>query len=75
MQPILEINLSDYTTKHIEIPSNYIPEYLGGASLGARLLFPELTKDLDPFSPESPLLFLTGPLTGTVGPAVGRFVV
>ena len=43
--------------------------------MAARLLYSSLTLDLDPFSPEAPLLFLTGPLTGTAGPAVGRFVV
>ena len=42
---------------------------------GARLLYPFLTRELDPFSPEAPLLFLNGPLTGTSGPTVGRFVV
>ena len=30
---------------------------------------------LDPLSPEAPLLFLNGPLSGTAGPATGRFVV
>jgi len=34
-----------------------------------------LIKKLDPLSPDSPLLFMTGPLTGTAGPSVGRFVV
>ena len=43
--------------------------------LAARLLYPYLTKELDPFSPKAPLLFLNGPLTGTSGPTVGRFVV
>jgi aldehyde:ferredoxin oxidoreductase len=37
--------------------------------------YPCLMKELDPFSPEAPLLFLNGPLTGTSGPTVGRFVV
>ncbi len=36
---------------------------------------PYLTPELDPFSPEAPLLFLNGPLTGTSGPTVGRFVI
>jgi aldehyde:ferredoxin oxidoreductase len=50
-------------------------ETLGGASLAARLLLPYMDEDLDPLSASAPLLFLTGPLTGTKGPAVGRFVV
>jgi aldehyde:ferredoxin oxidoreductase len=38
-------------------------------------LYETLTPDLDPLAPEAPLLFLTGPLTGTAGPSVSRFVV
>jgi len=75
MQPILEINLTTKTFRSIEIPENWVNEYIGGSALAARILFPELKKELDPLSPEAPLLFITGPLTGTVGPAVGRFVV
>ena len=48
---------------------------LGGASLGARMLYDELLPELDPLSTQAPLLFLNGPLSGTSGPAVGRFVV
>ena len=75
MQPILTINL---TTKEIDqfiVPADWERDYLGAASLGARILFDELTLDQDPLAPEAPLLFLAGPLTGTAGPAVGRFVI
>lgn len=75
MQPILKINLSTDEVTEFIIPKNWEREFLGGASLGARILYSELQRDLDPLSPEAPLLFLTGPLTGTIGPAVGRFVV
>ncbi len=57
------------------MPVEWEREYLGGASLGARILLKSLTRDLDPLSPESPLLILNGPLSGTAGPTVGRFVV
>jgi aldehyde:ferredoxin oxidoreductase len=50
-------------------------DFVGGASLAAKLLYESLTPDLDPLSPDNPLLFLTGPLTGSSGPAVGRYVV
>jgi aldehyde:ferredoxin oxidoreductase len=75
MQPILSINLTTSFIGQIDIPHTWELDYLGGASLAARLLFNELTPDLDPLSPVAPLLFMTGPLTGTLGPAVGRFVV
>ncbi len=75
MQPILTINLTTREMGQFAVPAEWERDYLGGASLAARLLYTSLTRDLDPFSPQSPLLFLTGPLTGTAGPAVGRFVV
>jgi len=75
MQPILNINLSTRKIESFDVPDEWVRDYIGGASLGARILFEYLTKDLDPFSSNSPLLFLGGPLTGTLGPAVGRFVV
>jgi aldehyde:ferredoxin oxidoreductase len=75
MQPILKVNLTSGETSEYVIPAEWERDYLGGASLAARLLYPLLTADLDPVSPESPLLFLNGPLSGTAGPTVGRFVV
>jgi len=75
MQPILRVNLTDSTFSSYEIPKQWEYDYLGGASLAARLLYEDLTPELDPLSPESPLLFLNGPLSGTLGPAVGRYVV
>ena len=75
MQPILKINLTTGTTEEYVIPKEWEHDFLGGASLAARILYPYLTKELDPLSPESPLLFLTGPLTGTSGPTTGRFVI
>src|SRR5574341_1331201 len=75
MQPILKIDLSTGTSQEYKILEGYERAFLGGASLAARLLYPYLTKELDPFSAEAPLLFLNGPLTGTSGPTVGRFVI
>ncbi len=75
MQPILKINLTTGKTTEYHIPDKWEKEYLGGASLAARILYDSFTKDLDPFSTEAPLLILNGPLSGTYGPTLGRFVV
>jgi aldehyde:ferredoxin oxidoreductase len=75
VQPILKINLSTGDIDSFAVPIQEVENYIGGASLAARLLYDELTKELNPLSDEAPLLFITGPVTGTVGPAVGRFVV
>jgi aldehyde:ferredoxin oxidoreductase len=75
MQPILKIDLSSRSIAPYKIPEAWEEAFLGGASLAARLLYADLTPALDPLSPEAPLLFLNGPLSGTAGPTVGRFVV
>lgn len=75
MQPILKIDLAANAIASFRIPAEYEQDFLGGASLAARLLYDSLTPELDPLSPESPLLILNGPLSGTAGPTVGRFVV
>jgi len=48
---------------------------LGGKGLGALLLYRLLEKGVDPLSPRNPLIFATGPLTGTMAPGSGRFCV
>jgi aldehyde:ferredoxin oxidoreductase len=75
MQPIIRVDLSTYQIDEFTIPLDWENEYLGGASLAARLLYEDLIPEVDPLSQQAPLLFMTGPLTGTAGPAVGRFVV
>ena len=75
MQPILTVDLSSGEIGEFFIPKDWERDYIGGSALAARLLYEDLTPDLDPLSPQAPLLWLTGPLTGTTGPAVGRFVI
>ncbi|HUF38933.1 MAG TPA: aldehyde ferredoxin oxidoreductase family protein [Anaerolineales bacterium] len=75
LQPILKVDLTTRTIREGPVPRDWVRDYFGAASLAARMLYEHLTLDLDPLSPEAPLLFLNGPLTGTAGPAVGRFVI
>ncbi len=75
MQPILKIDLTTGQTEEYVIPKRWETEFLGGASLAARILYEYLTPELDPLSPKAPLLFMTGPMTGTSGPTTGRFVI
>src|SRR5688500_16315654 len=75
MQPILKIDLTSRVTEKYHIPETSQRDFLGGASLAARILYASLTKKLDPLAPEASLLFMVGPLTGTSGPTTGRVVV
>jgi len=72
---LLTVDLGTGRIGEEAIAENDRRDFVGGASLAARLLYRRLTPTLDPLGPDNPLLFLTGPLTGTAGPAVGRFVV
>jgi aldehyde:ferredoxin oxidoreductase len=42
--------------------------YVGGYLLGMKLLYDEYRQGTDAFDPENPLIFCTGPLTGTTAP-------
>lgn len=75
MQPILKIDLSSGQQEDIQVARKDEELFLGGASLAARLLYSDLGRDIHPLNPEASLLFMNGPLSGTAGPAVGRFVV
>lgn len=75
MQPILTVDLRTGVFDQITVPTAWRDDYLGGASLAARLLYKQITPELDPLSPEAPLLLINGPLSGTAGPSVGRYVI
>ena len=69
---ILKVNLSTGAVEKGTIPAEYARDYIGGSGLGARLLWDALDSALDPLDPASPLVWMTGPLTGTGGPSTGR---
>ena len=50
-------------------------KYIGGVGLAAKILWDETTPETDPLSPESELIFMTGPLTGSVLPKSSRYIV
>src|SRR5512134_3537483 len=75
LQPILKFDLSTGNLQEYHVPDAWEGQFLGAASLAARILYASLLPDLDPLSPAAPLLFMTGPLTGTSGPTTGRFVI
>jgi aldehyde:ferredoxin oxidoreductase len=71
---ILVFDLSSGEQTQLPISYDAQRAFLGGASLGAHLLWAELEPSTAPLSPEAPMIWMTGPLTGTAGPAVGRMV-
>jgi aldehyde:ferredoxin oxidoreductase len=75
MGRLLTVNLTTGYIAEQAIEATLQRDFVGGASLAARLLYDRLTPGLDPLGPDNPLLFMTGPLTGSSGPAVGRYTV
>ncbi|OLS31407.1 MAG: Tungsten-containing aldehyde ferredoxin oxidoreductase [Candidatus Thorarchaeota archaeon AB_25] len=65
---ILRVDLSAGSTSVTSIDEKLLRGFIGGAGLGARLLYDMIDANTDPLSPENPLLYLTGPLCGTMAP-------
>jgi aldehyde:ferredoxin oxidoreductase len=71
----LEVDLSAGTTTEIPLSEEVLEKYIGGATLAAALVYQRVSKDIDPLSPGNPLVFATGPFTGSSVPMVSRYAV
>ena len=69
---IVRIDLSNQKVCIQQIADNLIKDYIGGSGIGAKLLYEEKTEKMDPLSPNSLIIFMTGPLTGSGVPGTGR---
>jgi len=68
----LRIDLSTGKTGTEPLKEELAKNYIGGIGLGMRLLLDNLKPGTEPFSPENPLILMTGPLTGTMAPTAGN---
>jgi aldehyde:ferredoxin oxidoreductase len=75
MGKILWVDLSANVLWDEAINTDYARDFVGGSGLGARYLADLVGTNTDPFGPDNPLIFMTGPLVGTTTPAAGRFSV
>jgi len=69
---ILRINLSTGKAETEPLKEKMAKQYIGGVGLGFRLLMDNSKPGTDPFDPDNPLIFVTGPLSGTMGPTAGN---
>jgi aldehyde:ferredoxin oxidoreductase len=69
---ILRVNLSTGKVETEPLKEELAKQYIGGIGLGIRLLMDNSRPNTDPFSPDNPLIFVTGPLSGTMGPTAGN---
>jgi len=70
----LDVDLASGTTQTKLIPAELQTQYIGGASLGARLLYDLVPVRTSPLDPQSPLLFVTGPFQSSSFPGCAKFV-
>ncbi len=70
---ILKIDLSTGDCRFEEINPDICKFWLGGKGLAGYYLYPEISRSWN--DPAMPLVFMTGPLTGTITPASGRICV
>lgn len=71
----LNVDLSAQNTREMPLAEDDLKNFIGGASLAAKLIYGHVKKGMDPLAPESPLVFSTGPFTGTTIPMVSRYAV
>ena len=72
---ILAVDLTQKKTETVELKEDMVKSFVGGSGLGARLLLDIIDAKTNPLGPENPLIFMTGPFTGTLVPSGGRFAV
>ncbi len=63
----LDVDLTKDRIKEVSFDEKILQQYFGGRGLAAKILWDRVGKkweNLDPYAPDSPLIILTGPMTG-----------
>jgi aldehyde:ferredoxin oxidoreductase len=68
----LRVDLTQRRSETRETDSIVMQRYLGGAGIGARILYDETDASTDPLGPANLLAAFTGPFTGTRVPSTSR---
>ena len=71
---LLHVDLNSTVRSIKNLDENIAKHYLGGGGLAAHILS-SMNWGIDPLSPENRLVFMTGPLTGTLAPLCSRYSV
>jgi aldehyde:ferredoxin oxidoreductase len=72
---ILYIDLTHHKGRVEDLNEKRALRFIGGSGLGTKFLFEMTDERTDPLGPENPLVFMTGPFTGTAVPLSGRHAV
>ncbi len=71
----LKINLTTQDMEDLPISEKDLQMYLGGSTLAAKLIYKHMEGKNNDLGPENPLVFATGPFTGTAIPMVSRYAI
>lgn len=72
---ILRVNLSSKKISEEKIGEDVARKFIGGVGLAAKIIYDEVEPKTSPYDPNNKIVFMTGPLTGTLIPCTGRYVV
>ncbi len=72
---VLHLNLSNSKGHAEDLNEEWARQFIGGSGLGAKFLYEMTDEKTNPLGPENPLIFMTGPFTGTLVPLSGRHAV
>ena len=70
---ILRVDLTRGRIEVLPLEERLRLDFIGGRGINARLLFDGAPPGIDALDPANPLIFGSGPLTGTLAPGAGRF--
>lgn len=78
---LARVDVSARSVEEIDLDPSIAEKYIGGVGLAAKLTHDMLASEdyaalkADPFDSRNPLIFSTGPLTGTAAPSSSRYAV
>ena len=70
---ILRVNLTNETIIKEALKIDDMHNFIGARGLGTKLFYDEVDPRVDPLSAENKIIFMTGPLTGTLATSGGRY--
>lgn len=74
-EKLARINLTTGEIKVEKLDLDLAKKFIGGRGLGTKILYDEGVAVADPLSADNKLVYITGPMTGSLSPSSGRYMV
>jgi len=72
MHKILRLDISDRKVDIEPLQNEWVQQFIGGSGLSTKFLYELTDESTAPLGPDNPIIFMTGPFTGTAVPLSGR---